>query len=90
MSVQFPRRLIVEFTREGVEVRTLYRSQASPGPGPSTKARAREAAKIARAGLSAALEVLDGEHAVELVGTAGFETREDTISADQGTPGGKM
>ncbi len=71
-------RLVLTFTRGDVEVRTLYRTKSSPGPG--TKARTSEVTELARAGLAQALEVLADR--VEVIGTSGYEIREDTISAD--------
>ena len=41
-------RLILTFGPEGVEIRTLYRSEAGPNPG--TKARTREVAGLVRTG----------------------------------------
>ena len=73
MSLQ---RLVLTFKPEGVEIRALYRTQ--DGPGPSTKARWREVAMLVRAGLEQALEALEGR--VDVIGTSGFETREDTLS----------
>jgi hypothetical protein len=75
MTPQLPRRLVLTFTREGVEVRTLYRTKGGPRPG--TAARKREAAELARAGLTEALRALEGP--VESVGEAGFEMREDSL-----------
>jgi hypothetical protein len=70
------RRLVVEFGQDGVQIRTLYRSPG--GPGPSPKARRREVEQLVRAGLERTLEAIkDGP--VEMVGTAGFATREDTL-----------
>lgn len=80
--MKLPQRLVITFTREGVEVRTLYSTKA--GPGPSTKVRQKEVEQIARAGLEQALRALDGS--VEMVGTSGFTTREDTRSASQSKP----
>lgn len=77
-----PRRLVLTFTREGLQVRALYRSKGGPNPG--TKARRREATEMVRAGLRAALAALDGGDA-DVIGTAGFETREDTLSVDRRT-----
>ena len=71
------RRLIVEFGRDGIQTRVLYRT--TDGPRPGTKRRKAEASELAREGLRAALEALDGE--VVSVGEAGFEVREDTLSA---------
>ncbi len=72
------RRLILDFTGDGIQLRAAYRTQSRSGPG--TKARAREVEDLARGGLRRALEALEGE--VEMVGTAGFETREDTLAAE--------
>ncbi len=72
-------RLVLTFTADGIQVRTLYRTKAGPGPG--TQARAREVRELTRAGLTAALEALEGR--VDVIGTSGFETREDTISAGE-------
>jgi hypothetical protein len=72
-------RLIITFKPDGHEVRVLYRR--ADGPGPGTKARRREVAELARDGLRSAVEALE-ERAVEMVGTARFEVREDIISAD--------
>ncbi|MDP9475106.1 MAG: hypothetical protein M3R38_05345 [Actinomycetota bacterium] len=71
-------RIILTFAHDGIQVRTLYRTKAGSGPG--TKARAREVRELTRAGLTAALEALEGR--VDVIGTSGFETREDTLSAD--------
>ncbi|MDP9479404.1 MAG: hypothetical protein M3R38_27655 [Actinomycetota bacterium] len=73
-------RLVLTFKPEGLEARVLYRSEAKDGPGPGTKARAREVRELTRTGLKRALEALEGR--VDVVGTSGFETREDTISVD--------
>jgi hypothetical protein len=72
-------RLVINFTREGVEVRTLYRRRNQDGPGPNTKARRREVEELARGGLRDALE-----GRVDVIGTSGYEVREDTISALRG------
>ncbi len=61
-------------------MRVLYRSQDGPNPG--TKARAREASRLARSGLQDALEALDSEAGAECVGTSGFTTREDVLLVD--------
>ncbi len=71
-------RLVLTYTREGVEIRALYRSVA--GAGPSTKARQREVATLVRTGLEQALEALDGR--VDVIGTSGFTRREDVIVAE--------
>jgi hypothetical protein len=70
-------RLILTFKPEGVEIRALYRTKSSSGPG--TKARQREASELARSGLREALDALEG--GVECVGTSGFTTREDVLLA---------
>ncbi len=72
-------RIILTFKPEGLEARVLYRTKDGPNPG--TKARAREVRELTRAGLAAALEALEGH--VDVIGTSGFETREDTISAGE-------
>jgi len=71
-------RLVLTFTREGVEIRTLYRSKDGPNPG--TKARRKEVTELTRASLTEALEALEG--CVDVIGTSGYELREDTISAN--------
>ena len=79
------RRLVLEFKPGGVvEARILYRRQSGPNPG--TKARRREAAELARAGLVQACEAFAGD--VEDIGTAGFETREDTFLCTGGAATG--
>jgi len=70
-------RLVLNFTREGLEIRTLYRTKQGPNPG--TKARSREVTELTRASLTQALEALEGR--VDVIGTSGYEVREDTISA---------
>jgi hypothetical protein len=72
-------RLVITFTREGVEIRSLYRTNQGPNPG--TKARAKEVAELARSGLTQALEALDGR--VDVTGASGFETREDALIASR-------
>ncbi len=76
-------RLILTFTADGIQVRTLYRSKAGPGPG--TKARAREVRELTRAGLTAALEALDAGDVADL-GTSGFTTREDVLGLPTASP----
>jgi hypothetical protein len=70
------RRLVLTFDRDGITTRVLYRRKA--GPAPNTKARSREVAQLARDGLTRALDALE-EGPVEMVGTAGFEAREDVL-----------
>jgi hypothetical protein len=73
------RRLVLEFGREGeILLRALYKRQDSPAPG--TKARRGEVQALSVEGLTAALQALEGR--VEVVGTSGYDVREDTLSAD--------
>ncbi len=72
-------RLVLTFKPEGVEIRALYRTKTGPNPG--TKARAREATELTKAGLREALAALEGR--VEVAGTSGFETREDVIVVER-------
>ncbi len=73
MSLQ---RLVLTYSRQGVEIRALYRTKTGPNPG--TAARRKEVTKLARLGLREALEALEG--CVDVVGTSGFDTREDVIA----------
>jgi hypothetical protein len=59
--------------------RCLYRSQ--DGAGPSTKARRREVEALARTGLEQALEAMQEDDVVTVVGTSGFTTREAVLLA---------
>jgi hypothetical protein len=72
------KRLVLDYRSEAGElvVRCLYSTQ--DGPGPNTKARRRGVTVLAREGLQDALEALQ-EGDVEMVGTSGFTTREDTV-----------
>ncbi len=74
-------RLVLTFKpgEASVEIRALYRSEATPGLGPGTKARTREAATLAREGLRAAFSALE-EGPVESIGTSGYAVRADTLS----------
>ncbi len=81
-------RLVITFTREGLEIRTLYRRRNQDAPGPNSKARTREVTELARAGLQDALEALDSEAGVECVGTSGFTQREDLLSVALPRPDG--
>jgi hypothetical protein len=74
------RRLVLTFTREGVEIRTLYRRRGQEGPGPNSKGRRREVEELTRDGLTRALEAL-GTGDVAICGTSGFTTREDVLLA---------
>jgi hypothetical protein len=65
------RDLVSSFTPEGLRLRTLYRSRASPGPG--AKGCRREVKQIARAALRETLKALEG--GADVTATSGFETR---------------
>ena len=71
-------RLVIDFTREGLEIRTLYRRRNQDAPGPNSKARLREVEELSREGLRQALASLEG--GAECIGTSGFTTREDILS----------
>jgi hypothetical protein len=75
MSLQ---RLVLSFTREGIEIRTLYHRRNGPSPG--TKTRAKEVTALAQEGLREALETLEG--CVDVVGESGYDVREDVIVAE--------
>src|SRR5215217_6061674 len=68
-------RLIITFKPEETIMHALYRTE--DGPGPNTKARHREVANLAREGLRQALASLEGR--VDLVGTSGYQVREDIV-----------
>ena len=51
--------VLVRFEREGVEIAVSYSHREPAQPNPGTKTRTRRAARMARAGLQAALEGLD-------------------------------
>jgi hypothetical protein len=68
-------RLVLTFTQEGVEIRTLYRTKSGPNPG--TKTRTREVTALAQEGLREALEALEGR--VDVVGESGYDVREDVL-----------
>ncbi len=72
-------RLVLTFERDAVTVRALYRTKDGSNPG--TKARAREVTDLTRSGLREALAALEGR--VDVVGTSGFETREDVVVAER-------
>jgi hypothetical protein len=78
------RRVILTFKPDGIQVRTLYQRQG--GPGPSTRARRREVAQLARTGLERALEALAAGDVVS-VGESGFQVREDTLALSVGSSG---
>ena len=70
-------RLVPTFTTEDFEVRTVYRQKDASNPG--AKTRNRKVAELARTGLREALKGLEGH--VDVVGTRGYEVREDAIVA---------
>ena len=70
-------RLILTFKDEELMMHALYRTKGAAGP--NTKARRREVEKLVREGLRQALASLEGR--VDVIGTSGYEVREDTISA---------
>ena len=72
-------RLIITFKPDELVLHALYRTQ--DGPGPNTRARRREVTELTKSGLTQALESLDGEGGVDVVGTNGFRTREDVLWA---------
>ena len=84
-------RIVVDYARDGIRLRALYRrdSEASDrvaSPGPGTKARRREVAALARAGLEEVLAaLLESGEAPTSVGEAGFETREDVLFLPSGS-----
>jgi hypothetical protein len=77
MTLQI-QRIVITFNREGIEIRTLYRTRNQDGPGPNSKARRREVEELSREGLRQALASFEG--GAECIGTSGFTTREDTFS----------
>jgi len=74
-------RIVLDFRNDEFMIRVLYRSSLD-APNPGTKARAREVSGLAREGLTQALEALEGR--VDVIGTSGYEVREDTISTGRG------
>jgi hypothetical protein len=75
MSLKRP---VLEFGRDGIQLRALYRSEAKDGPNPGTKARRREVRALSVEGLTRALPALED------LGTSGFTTREDTFLCTTG------
>jgi hypothetical protein len=69
---------------EGVEIRDLYRTNSGPSSG--KKALIREVAELTRTRLQEALTALEGR--VVVVGTSGFETKEDIRNLQWKEPGG--
>ena len=70
-------RLVLTFKPGELIVHARYSTQ--DGPGPNTKARAREVSHLIRTGLEHALEALE-EGDATVCGTSGFTTREDILS----------
>ncbi len=76
-----PQRLVLTFKPDSLEVRALYHTKAVSNPG--TNARRREVTQLVSSGLREALEAFEGGAGrVDVIGTPGFETREDTSSLD--------
>jgi hypothetical protein len=71
------RRLVITFKSEELVIHALYRTQDGPSPG--TKARTRVVANFACEGLRQALAALEGP--TDLVGTSGYDVREDVLWA---------
>jgi len=59
---------------------------SSPSSSPGTKVRTREVVELTRTGLQEALTALEGR--VDVVGTSGFETREDLRNLQRKELGG--
>jgi hypothetical protein len=74
------RRMVVIFSDEGMEIRTLYRHQGGANPG--TRRRAREVGELVRTGLKRMFGALEGGE-ISLVGEAGFEVREDVLAVEE-------
>jgi hypothetical protein len=70
------KRLVLDYRTGELVARVLYSTQ--DGPGPNTKARAREVSDLVREGLQGALEALQ-EGSAEVVGTSGYSQREDVL-----------
>ena len=68
-------RLIITFKPEELVMHVLYRSEAETNPG--TVRRRRQVEDLTREGLRQALTSLEGR--VDLVGTSGYEVREDIV-----------
>jgi hypothetical protein len=79
-------RLVLTLTREGIEIRALYRSKGDSSPG--TKARKKGDTNLTRTGLEQALEALEGR--LDVVGESGFITREDSLSASASPDANKL
>jgi hypothetical protein len=74
-------RLVIEMKpAHKTVIRVLYQSPpAKPGPNPGTKARRREVTELARSGLTQALKALESEARADVVGTSGYDVREDIL-----------
>jgi hypothetical protein len=79
--------LVLDFRTGEVVARILYRSSLD-GPNTGTKARRQEVSELAREGLGAALEALEGR--VDVVRTSGFTTREDVLLASASPDANKL
>ena len=78
------KRLVIDLRSGEFAIRCLYSTK--DGPGPNTKARARQVSNLVRPGLEQALEALEGGR-VDIVGTSGYTTREDVLCiAVEGAP----
>jgi hypothetical protein len=80
MNAPVLRRMVITFSDEGVQVRTLYRHHCGANPG--TKRRAKEVGALVRAGLKRAFDALEGGE-IEVVGESGFVVREDVLSVER-------
>jgi hypothetical protein len=76
MATATLQRLVLEFKADELVVRTLYRSSLD-APNPGTVRRRRQVEDLTREGLRQALASLEGR--VDLVGTSGYEVREDIV-----------
>lgn len=68
-------RLVLEFTRDGIRLRVLYKRKDGPDPG--TVACRREVRALSVEELTAALQALEGD--VDDIDTSEFAMREATI-----------
>lgn len=78
MSAPQLKRLVLDFRSGELVARVLYQRSLEGASNPGTAKRRREVEELARSGLRAALEALEG--GAECVGTSGFTTREDLLS----------
>jgi hypothetical protein len=74
--------LVLEFGRDEIQLRALYHSEAKDSLGLWTKARKREVKKLSVEGPTATPQAFDGSARVDVIGTSGYDVREDTISAE--------